>query len=392
MFLSFYINSRLTEADTIVLHSLYDHLDSSNRLSQHVRIPLQGRNTSSSEHISTLHKKCLRASTLETRLIHYECVLSDIRADTSFWQSRGADAGSISGRPVDKMALLYRDHQRLGRIKALNDPNSDLFAPTVFLQWDIAYLTLPDVIQRNFLEPYVRWAQKIVRNPTDVVMVTHLILYLTTSLPSMLLLFSCFSWIHGSLHLLMQAYFAGTYTLMMHQHIHMHGILAKEYAWFDHLFPYITDPLMGHTWNSYYYHHVKQHHVENNGPDDISSTLRYQRDSVWDFTCYLGRFFFLVWLELPLYFARKWKWCSALKSAGWELGSYAMVYLLARHVHLPATFCSFILPLLLMRLGLMVGNWGQHAFVDDKEPNSNYRSSITLIDVAVSSGWFGLYS
>jgi hypothetical protein len=32
----------------------------------------------------------------------------------------------------------------------------------------------------------------------------------------------------------------------------------------------------------------------------------------------------------------------------------------------------------------MVGNWGQHAFVDNEEPDSDYRSSITLIDVAVS--------
>lgn len=31
----------------------------------------------------------------------------------------------------------------------------------------------------------------------------------------------------------------------------------------------------------------------------------------------------------------------------------------------------------------MVGNWGQHAFVDKDEPDSDFRSSITLIDVAV---------
>jgi len=35
-----------------------------------------------------------------------------------------------------------------------------------------------------------------------------------------------------------------------------------------------------------------------------------------------------------------------------------------------------------MRIGLMIGNWGQHAFVDEVEPDSDFRSSITLIDVA----------
>ena len=29
----------------------------------------------------------------------------------------------------------------------------------------------------------------------------------------------------------------------------------------------------------------------------------------------------------------------------------------------------------------MIGNWGQHAFVDEAEPDSDFRSSITLIDV-----------
>lgn len=49
----------------------------------------------------------------------------------------------------------------------------------------------------------------------------------------------------------------------------------------------------------------------------------------------------------------------------------------------PAIFV-FVMPLVLMRAGMMVGNWGQHAFVDADEPDSDYRSSVTLIDVQVS--------
>jgi hypothetical protein len=45
----------------------------------------------------------------------------------------------------------------------------------------------------------------------------------------------------------------------------------------------------------------------------------------------------------------------------------------------------FLVPLALMRLALMTGNWGQHALVDESEPDSDFRSSITLIDVPVSS-------
>jgi len=46
-----------------------------------------------------------------------------------------------------------------------------------------------------------------------------------------------------------------------------------------------------------------------------------------------------------------------------------------------AAFFTLALPLVMMRIGLMVGNWGQHAFVDEMDPDSNFRSSITLIDV-----------
>lgn len=171
---------------------------------------------------------------------------------------------------------------------------------------------------------------------------------------------------------------------MMHQHIHMHGILAPKFAWIDSVFPYVLDPLVGHTWNSYYYHHVKHHHVENNGPGDLSSTIQYQRDSAFDFFCYFLRFFMCIWAELPLYFLKKGRYAMAAKGVAGDAGTFVMIALLATYVNLRATTFVFMIPLLALRLGLMIGNWGQHAFVDEVDPDSDYRSSITLIDVAVS--------
>ncbi|UNI14802.1 hypothetical protein JDV02_001397 [Purpureocillium takamizusanense] len=209
---------------------------------------------------------------------------------------------------------------------------------------------------------------------------SHLILYSITSAPSALVLYWHFTYLHGLFHILMQLYYIGTYTLMMHQHIHMRGILARKYSRLDHLFPYFTDPLMGHTWNSYFYHHVKHHHVEGNGPDDLSSTIRYDRDNVVHFLHYVSRFFFLIWLDLPLYFLRKGQLVKAARAAGSEFLSYAF-YCMVALVNANATIFVFILPLLSVRLGLMIGNWGQHAFVDPDSPDSDFRSSITLIDV-----------
>ncbi|KAL4944428.1 hypothetical protein BDV06DRAFT_187296 [Aspergillus oleicola] len=267
------------------------------------------------------------------------------------------------------------------KLKSLNTPSGPEFEPTVFVTWDMKDLDKLPKFLKNLLQHYITFARKTVRVETDVVMLTHLILYFTTSVPSALYLFSNFTWLHGIAHYVMQTYYVGTYTLMMHQHIHMGGILKKSLWAFDGVFPYITNPLMGHTWNSYYYHHVKHHHVEGNGPDDLSSTIRYQRDEAWDFACYVGRFFFFIWLELPLYFFRKGKVNLAAKAAFWEIGNYVVLALLWKFVNWRATLCVFLLPLLQLRVGLMVGNWGQHAFVDEVDPNSDFRSSITLIDV-----------
>lgn len=275
------------------------------------------------------------------------------------------------------------EEQTIQRLKDLNNPKSSVFEPTVFVSVDYPDIKNP-LVRKWLIDPYVRWARAIVRVDTDVVMLTHLLLYFSTSIPSAVYMFYNFHWWHGPLHLIMQVYYMGSYTLMMHQHIHMRGILNKKFAAIDLSFPYITDPLMGHTWNSYYFHHVKHHHVEGNGPDDLSSTVRYQRDDVWNFLHYVGRFYFFVWFDLPRYFFRKRKPELAFKAGACEIANYVFLYTMFNHVNAPATFFALLMPLAVMRLGLMIGNWGQHAFVDELKPDSDFRSSITVIDVPVS--------
>lgn len=50
-----------------------------------------------------------------------------------------------------------------------------------------------------------------------------------------------------------------------------------------------------------------------------------------------------------------------------------------------ATTWVFLIPFAVLRFALMVGNWGQHALVDEVDPNSDFRTSITMIDVMVNS-------
>ncbi|EJP64641.1 fatty acid desaturase [Beauveria bassiana ARSEF 2860] len=315
---------------------------------------------------------------------------ADIRAASAGRQETGlrrnhvcppAGNGSAQAATKEEASQVGSgDADTLATLSAMNDPKDARFEPTVFSGTDINDIRLPAFLDTWVLRPYIRMARSFARVDTDVVMITHLLLYFATSVPSAALLFWHFTWAHGLLHFIMQVSYMGTYTLMMHQHIHMRGILRQRFWVSDVLFPYITDPLMGHAWNSYYYHHVKHHHVEGNGPNDLSSTVRYQRDSVLHFLHYTARFFFLIWLDLPLYFICKGRSYLAAKVAFWEVGYYGVLYALY-HLNHRATLIVFLLPLLLLRSGLMLGNWGQHAFVDHDEPDSDYRSSITLIDV-----------
>lgn len=310
---------------------------------------------------------------LKPDLIILQNLLKDIRTN----------AGSEKCSSVD----AFTDHDDQSSLRSLSELRDE---PSVFTSWDMKDLSASKGYKSDILRAYISWAQAIIRNPVDVVFMTHIILYLSTSVPSAVFLYYQFTWLHGIIHWLMQLSYCGSFTLMLHNHIHNNGLLKKEYAWFDQTWPYILEPLMGHTWNSYFYHHVKHHHVENNGPDDLSSTIRYQRDELSEFLIYVGRFLALIWIELPLYFVRKRKLILATKVVIGELSSYILIYILARMNFYPTLFV-LIIPLFQMRIGLMVGNYGQHALVDDLEPTSDFRSSITLIDVPVSRPSCHLY-
>jgi phosphoinositide-3-kinase regulatory subunit 4 len=268
------------------------------------------------------------------------------------------------------------DEQTLRELKDLTR-----LEPAVFTNWDND--DLPAWFKLYILQPYITHAKNLVRRDTDIVFITHLLILSTIGIPNMVSLFLRFNWIQAIFQWAFVAYFTGPYSILMHNYIHGRGILSKCWATADTLFPYILGPMMGQTWNSFHYHH-RHHHIEENGPDDLSSTLRYQRDSVKDFTIYVGRFLLLNWIELPLYYIRKGSLRSAFRFFAWEMLSYAFIFIMAK-VNFAATMMTMVLPLIQLRIALMADNWGQHALVDENDPDSKLKSSITVIDVVVCS-------
>ena len=212
------------------------------------------------------------------------------------------------------------------------------------------------------------------RNETFVL---YTFLMAASMLVSVPILLTHFTWWHGAAHVGLVVAFAGTYVAILHNTSHK-PTYGKGFSVLEPVIPYVLGPFFGQTWNTYYYHHVKHHHVEDNGPNDLSCTLRYQRDHFGHFLIYFLRFLFLCGIELPAYFIRRRQYRNAALTFFGEVGSFSLMGLTAAY-NLPAALCIFIIPLIVVRFGMMSGNWGQHAFVAQEDPRNNYKSSTICI-------------
>jgi hypothetical protein len=166
-----------------------------------------------------------------------------------------------------------------------------------------------------------------------------------------------------------QLYFKGRFGLMLHCISHRR-LFKKGYDWLYHWTIWGVCPFFGHTPETYFVHHMAMHHVENNMPDDASSTLRYQRDSLWGFVLYVSRFLFLGFRDTFMFlFRRHWKKFYMRLTYG-EFSFYLFCILMC-FVNLKATLWIFIIPFVFARIVMMIGNWAQHAFVKTDDPEEN---------------------
>lgn len=232
-----------------------------------------------------------------------------------------------------------------------------------------------NVIDRFFL-PYIR-------DERDLPFIYLCIKLTFIIIPIAIILFTpLFSgwywWMVAAVYAGLVLYFAGPYTLMLHNTSHR-KLFKKEYNLGNHYIPWVLAPFMGQTPETYFSHHLGMHHLENNLHDDKSSTMKYQRDSFTDFCKYFLSFLFLGVAELAIYFKRK-NLHKLFKMVVRGETLYIIFVIILGFINLQATLYVLILPLVIVRFSMMSGNWGQHAFIDPETPANNYRNSITCIN------------
>ena len=173
--------------------------------------------------------------------------------------------------------------------------------------------------------------------------------------------------------------FKGPFGLMLHCTSHRPWF-KPQYEVLNKYLPWVIGPFFGQSPETYYSHHIHMHHAENNLPDDLSSTMFYQRDSFRDWFKYFIQFFFNVVTDLISYFWKRDRKPLARKVA---LGEYLFLGLVVflSFVNFWATFMCFILPLLLSRIVMMMGNFSQHSFICPSDPANPFKNSITCINV-----------
>jgi fatty acid desaturase len=234
-----------------------------------------------------------------------------------------------------------------------------------------------------------RAAERFIRDRRDLPFLKLMALSSVTVVPTGVALFvpGAFRWWLAALHLGLVVYFMGPFILMLHNTSHR-TLFNRRWRWMTPYIPWVLGPFFGESPETYFAHHVGMHHPENNLEDDLSSTLSYRRDSLVEFARYFSRFFFLGIFQVTRYFARRRRRSLMVRCLLGETSFVAGVAVLFLCFDWRAAFVVFVVPLIITRFGMMAGNWGQHAFVDESAPDNAYRNSVTCINASYNRRCF----
>lgn len=172
--------------------------------------------------------------------------------------------------------------------------------------------------------------------------------------------------------------FLDRFILMLHCTSHR-MLFKKEHAWMNQLIPWVVGPFFGETPETYFSHHMGMHHPENNLHDDLSTTMPYRRDSVGAWLHYYFSFLFTGLARLAKYHLERGNRKLFTRTVIGE-GLFIAACVGLAMINPGATLVVFVIPVVMVRLLMMAGNWGQHAFVDAADPGNAYKNSITCIN------------
>jgi fatty acid desaturase len=253
--------------------------------------------------------------------------------------------------------------------------------PTSLLETSLAQTSLAIADPRLAPQPlFAAWVSALINDPRDAVFIGLMVQCLAFAAVGVGFFFvSHLSW------WIIPVYWAvcfgllvDRFTLMLHCTSHR-PLFKPKYRLLNEVIPWVIGPFFGQTPNTYFAHHLGMHHPEENLADDLSTTIHFQRDRFTHWFRYWFRFMSIGLVEVVLYLARVNRRRLMNRVIIGE-GVYWSTFGLLLWLNPTATWVVFGVPIVAMRTLMMIGNWGQHAFIAADRPESPYAASITCIN------------
>jgi fatty acid desaturase len=239
--------------------------------------------------------------------------------------------------------------------------------------------------------PISRWCKRSLHDPRDEVFVRLTLRAIGTQLLAMSILFAMLrvtripAVLPSLVYLAWWGWSVPPIVLMLH--CTMHRKFIRQPKLLDQLHPFVMSFFFGVP-TAFREHHIGMHHVEDNLPDDLSSTLRYRRDSFLHFLVYFFRFSFLIAIELPRYLSRERTAAMGRRALAAEIAHVTTIFIVIVFVDWRFGAVAFFAPYFILRFMMMMGNWGQHAFINTARKNDGLSNAITCINTRYNKRCF----
>lgn len=176
------------------------------------------------------------------------------------------------------------------------------------------------------------------------------------------------------------AFFSQVATMIHKEGHSAKGIFKRPFTIFNNLHGNFLAFFYGHVPQGYPMGHMRIHHKHDNAPEDVTSTVYYDRSHASRFLIYMFEFA-LFWsgISVAAYHFRKGKMKEFGKMA---LGMLAFYGVIAAVMYINFWFgvAYLVIPHLSCIFLLAAINYTWHAWTDPSEPKNIYKNSITLLE------------
>src|SRR3984957_2550674 len=232
--------------------------------------------------------------------------------------------------------------------------------------------------------PLSRWCKSALYDPRDEIFVRLTLRSIVPMAIAMVVLFRWFRWETVLAYFALWAWNVPPVILMLH--CTMHRPFIRRPKWMGKVHPFVMSFFFGIP-TGYTEHHMGMHHVEDNLPTDLSSTMAYRRDSFLHFLAYWASFFFFTLARLTKYLTQKRRTIMARRALFGDVAQHAII-VAALVLSWRFGLVAFAIPYFTVRFMMMTGNWGQHAFINTELKNDGFSNSITCINSGYNARCF----